>query len=102
MGLRRDAAGVIFNLPGYRVVDAVDLPLGGRRVKGQTVDLADGCPVCGVHTVSMRTEATFHRLTAKARRSQTQLADQRGLWPTTNAVADVQRLPTKPRCARKI
>jgi hypothetical protein len=24
---------VIFNLPGYRVIDAVDLPLGGRRVK---------------------------------------------------------------------
>ncbi len=29
----RGAASVIFNLPGYRVVDAVDLPLGGRRVK---------------------------------------------------------------------
>ena len=33
MGSRRDAASVIFNLPGYRVIDAVDLPLGGRRVK---------------------------------------------------------------------
>jgi hypothetical protein len=31
-GSRRDAAGVIFNLPGYRVIEAVDLPLGGRRV----------------------------------------------------------------------
>jgi hypothetical protein len=42
-GLRRDAASVIFNLPGYRVVDAVDLPLGGRGVRVQPVDLADGC-----------------------------------------------------------
>ena len=25
-GSRRDAASVIFNLPGYRVVEAVDLP----------------------------------------------------------------------------
>jgi transposase len=47
-GSQRDAASVIFNLPGYRVVDAVDLPLGGRRVKVQPVDLADGCPSCGV------------------------------------------------------
>jgi transposase len=39
---------VIFNLPGYRVIDAVDLPLGGRRVKVQPVDLDDGCPECGV------------------------------------------------------
>ena len=45
---RRDAASVIFNLPGYRVIDAVDLPLGGRRAKVQPVDLADGCPECGV------------------------------------------------------
>jgi hypothetical protein len=33
---------VIFNLPGYRVIDAVDLPLGGRRVKVQPVDIDDG------------------------------------------------------------
>ena len=32
-GSPRDAASVIFNLPGYRVIEAVDLPLGGRRVK---------------------------------------------------------------------
>ena len=54
-GWRRDAASVIFNLPGYRVIDAVDLPLGGRRVKVQPVDLEDGCPECG--TVSSRVHA---------------------------------------------
>jgi hypothetical protein len=47
-GSRRDAASVIFNLPGYGVVDAVDLPLGGRRVKVQPADLEQGCPACGV------------------------------------------------------
>jgi transposase len=54
-GSRGDAASVIFNLPGYRVVDAVDLPLGGRRVRVQPVDLADGCPSCGV--ISARVHA---------------------------------------------
>ena len=54
-GSRRDVASVIFNLPGYRVVDAVDWPLRGRRVKVQPVDLDDGCPGCGV--VSSRVHA---------------------------------------------
>ena len=43
------------NLPGYGVVEAVDLPLGGRRVKVQPVDVDHGCPVCGV--VSSRVHA---------------------------------------------
>jgi transposase len=46
---------VIFNLPGCRVVDAVALPLGGRQVRVQPVDLADGCPSCGV--ISARVHA---------------------------------------------
>lgn len=36
---------MIFNLPGYRVVD---LPLGGRRVKVLPVGTEGGCPACGV------------------------------------------------------
>jgi transposase len=54
-GSRRDAASVIFNLPGYWVIEAVDLPLGGRRVKVKPVDLDSGCPECGV--VSSRVHA---------------------------------------------
>ena len=54
-GSRRDAASVIFNLPGYRVIEAVDLPLGGRGIKLQPVDLDGGCPDCGV--VSSRVHA---------------------------------------------
>ena len=53
--LLRDAASVIFNLPDYRVIDAVDLPSGGRRVIVQADMVADGCPDCGV--VSARVHA---------------------------------------------
>lgn len=45
---QRDAASVIFDLPGYTVTEALDLPCGGRRVVVQAVDRAQGCPGCGV------------------------------------------------------
>ena len=43
----RDAATVLFNLPGYRVLDAVDDPGGGRRVLVEPVDRVGHCPDCG-------------------------------------------------------
>ncbi|MGO3180961.1 MAG: ISL3 family transposase, partial [Brevibacterium linens] len=46
-GSQRDAASTIFNLPNYRVIDATDLPDGGRRVV-ITSTVTPGCPVCGV------------------------------------------------------
>ncbi len=46
-GSRRDAASTIFNLPDYRVTDALELPDGGRRVVVEST-AAPGCPVCGV------------------------------------------------------
>ena len=52
---QRDAASVIFDLPGYDVVDALDLPCGGRRVVVEAVDRDEGCPDCGV--VSSRVQA---------------------------------------------
>ena len=51
----RDAASVIFNLPDYHVIDAIDLPLGGRRVIVKADTIAGGCPDCGV--VSARVHA---------------------------------------------
>lgn len=45
---QRDAASVIFNLPGYRVIQGLDLPLGGRRVVVEYEVLAGGCHSCGV------------------------------------------------------
>ncbi len=45
---QREAASVVFNLPGYDVIEAVDLPLGGRRrVVVQAIDRDEGCPDCG-------------------------------------------------------
>ncbi|MGP9605133.1 transposase family protein, partial [Brachybacterium sp. AOP42-E1-35] len=41
------AASTIFNLPNYRVIDAVDLPDGGRRVVIAST-VPPGCPSCGV------------------------------------------------------
>ena len=52
---QRDAASVIFNLPDYHVIDAIDLPLGGRRIIVQADTIGDGCPECGV--VSERVHA---------------------------------------------
>jgi transposase len=51
MGSRRDAASVLFNLPGYRVAEAVDDPAtGSRRVVVEAVDDESACPACGVLT----------------------------------------------------
>lgn len=46
-GWQRDAASTIFNLPNYRVIDAVDLPDDGRRVLVEMTD-SPACPGCGV------------------------------------------------------
>ena len=51
----RDAASLIFNLPGYTVLDAVDLPLGGRRIIVRAGAQDEGCPDCGV--ISTRVHA---------------------------------------------
>jgi transposase len=39
---------VLFDLPGYRVVAAVDLPDGRREVTIEAVAAEEGCPDCGV------------------------------------------------------
>ncbi len=38
---------MLFNLPGYRVLDAVDVPEGGRQVLVEPVDPVGYCPDCG-------------------------------------------------------
>ncbi len=52
---QRDAASVIFYLPDCHVIDAIDLPLGGRRVVVRADTFEGGCPDCGV--VSSRVHA---------------------------------------------
>ena len=51
---RRDAASLIFNLPDYRVIDAVDLPGSGRCVEVETIS-TPGRPTCGVIASRVRT-----------------------------------------------
>ena len=48
MRSRREAASVIFNLPDYQVLDAIDLPSGGRHVIVRVDTITDSCPDCGV------------------------------------------------------
>lgn len=51
-GSQRDAASTIFNLPNYRVTDAVDLLDGGRRVVIAST-VPPGCPSCGVLAIKV-------------------------------------------------
>ena len=46
-GSQRDAASAIFNLPDYRVIDAVEDADGVRRVEVEST-APPGCPGCGV------------------------------------------------------
>jgi transposase len=45
-GSQRDAASALFNLPDYRVIDAVSDAGGVRRVEVESTD-PPGCPACG-------------------------------------------------------
>jgi transposase len=56
---RRDAASVLFDLPGYRVLDAADDVGGGRRVTITATSAEDGCPACGV--LSSRVHQRVHQ-----------------------------------------
>ncbi|KGH44871.1 transposase [Modestobacter caceresii] len=49
-GSQRDAASAIFNLPDYRVIDAITDADGVRRIEVESTALP-GCPVCGVLAV---------------------------------------------------
>jgi len=59
-GSRREAASVLFNLPDYHVIDAVDLPGGGRRVVIEATS-PPLCPVCGVVATRVH-QRTWQRL----------------------------------------
>ncbi|WP_253908514.1 transposase family protein [Arthrobacter sp. H41] len=55
-----DAATTIFNLPGYRVLDADALSFGQRRITVESTD-PPGCPACGVVS-SRRKERRLQRV----------------------------------------
>src|SRR3954447_13702572 len=43
-----DAASVLCNLPGHRLIEVVDIPDGRRQVLVEAVEVEDGCPDCDV------------------------------------------------------
>jgi transposase len=107
-GSRRDAASVIFNLPGYRVIDADDLPLGGRRVKVQPVDLADGCPICGV--VSSRVHAWTEQRVRDIPHAgdievvvrKTRMVCAEPACPRRTFTPSTEQLPARARCTTRL
>jgi transposase len=107
-GSRRDAASVIFNLPGYRVIAAVDLPLGGRRIKVQPVDLDHGCPDCGV--VSARVHSwTVQRVRDISHAGQVEVVVRKPRLVCAEAAcrrrtftATSEQLPARARCTSRL
>jgi transposase len=50
-GSQREAASVLFDLPGYRVIDAVDRPGQLRQVTIASTAVEAACPSCGVLSI---------------------------------------------------
>jgi transposase len=106
---RRAAASVVFNLPGYDVIDAVDLPLGGRRVVVQAVERDEGCPDCGV--ISTRVHAWVKQrvrdipaggdvVEVVVRKPRMVCAEDR-CWRKTFTQA-TEQLPARARCLARL
>lgn len=117
----RDAATVLFNLPGYRVLDAADDPGGGRRVLVEPVDRVGHCPDCGFDSTRVHSRPVSRvadvplggRLEVRVRKRRlwcdntscdrvtfTQTTDQLGLRAritTRLAARVVDALATEPR-----
>ena len=55
----RDAATVLYNLPGYRVLHAVDVAGAGRQVLVEPVELVGHCPDCGFDSARVHSRAAF-------------------------------------------
>ena len=90
MGSRRDAASVLFNLPGYRVLDAVaDRVTGMRRVVVEVEDDEAACPVCGVLT------SRVHQRTVQRVRDVPVAGAVEVLWRKRRFVC------AEPRCVKR-
>jgi transposase len=93
--LQRDAASVLFNLPGYRVVDASDgLPralgaAGGRRVLVESVEVEGGCPSCVVLT------SRVHQVTLQRVRDVPVAGALEMMWRKRRFVCDERLCPRR-------
>jgi transposase len=106
----RDAASLIFNSPGYRVIEALDLPTVGRRVVVQVLEQDEGCP--GRGTLSTRVHAwTRHRVKdinvggggvaeVVVRKPRWRCAEP--ACPRTTFTQVTDQLPTRARCSTRL
>jgi transposase len=105
----RDVASLIFNLPGYRVIDALDLPTGGRRVVVQALEQDEGCPGCG--TLSTRVHAWTRQrvkdidvggdvVEVVVRKPRWRCAEP--ACPRTTFTQATDQLPSRARCSTRL
>jgi len=107
---QRDAASLIFNLPGYDVIDAVDLPLGGRRrVVVQAHDDEGFCPSCGV--ASSRVHAWTRQLVKDidAGAAPVEVVIRKPRWVCAERACSkktftqvTEQLPARARCVARL
>lgn len=105
----RDAASLIFNLPGYAVVDAVDLPLGGRRVVVRAEAQDEGCPDCGVISTRVHAWTSQRVKDIPAGADQVEVVVRKPRWlcaePACGRRTFVQvtgQLPFRARCLTRL
>ncbi|MCH8559402.1 ISL3 family transposase [Nesterenkonia sp. DZ6] len=105
----RDAASVVFNLAGYTVLEAVDLPLGGRRVVVTAQDQEEACPECGVLATRVR-----HRIRQRVKdvplgggRAEVVVAKPRLICAETACPGQTftqvtEQMPSRARCTTRL
>lgn len=108
----RDAASVVFNLTGYTVTEATDLPLGGRRVVVTTHDQEGACPECGVFSmrVHQRTRQRVKDITTGADlagRAEVIVVKPRWICaetacPRQTFTQATEQLPARARCTTRL
>ena len=107
---QRDAASLIFNLPGYDVIGAVDLPLGGRRrMVVQSHDDEGFCPSCGV--ASSRVHAWTRQLVKDidAGAAPVEVVIRKPRWVCAERACSnrtftqvTEQLPARARCVTRL
>lgn len=105
----RDAASVVFNLTGYTVTEAADLPLGGRRVVVTAKDHEGACPGCGVFSsrVHQRVRQRVKDIPTGGTRVEVVVVKPRYLCaepacPRQTFTQTTEQLPARARCTTRL
>ncbi|MBE1524373.1 transposase [Nesterenkonia lutea] len=105
----RDAASVVFNLAGYTVTEATDLPLGGRRVVVTAEAPENACPSCGVLSarVHQRVRQRVKDIPTGGDRAELVVIKPRFLCAETRCprrtfTQVTEQLPVRARCTTRL